>query len=203
MIKCNVTVNGVISKAASMRTNKEGKSFVAFAVTVGIVSNGETKKIEVSVLKEGTDNDLANYTVGKRVEIAGGLTIKKYEERFYLNLFAENLVADPPSNEDCINGELEFKGTVGKQVEEKTTRKGKTYLTFSGFSTEKKGENFEYTWVRFVRFSPKHEPFLSPKGKIWVKGSLELSMYQEKVNLNCIVKEISEWNKQDYQGNNK
>ena len=29
MIKCNVTVNGVISRAASMRTGKDGKAYIA------------------------------------------------------------------------------------------------------------------------------------------------------------------------------
>lgn len=28
MIKCNVTINGIVSRTASMRTNKEGKSSV-------------------------------------------------------------------------------------------------------------------------------------------------------------------------------
>lgn len=28
MIKCNVTINGIVSRTASMRTNKEGKSYI-------------------------------------------------------------------------------------------------------------------------------------------------------------------------------
>lgn len=32
MIKCNVTINGIVSRTASMRTNKEGKSYISFAV---------------------------------------------------------------------------------------------------------------------------------------------------------------------------
>ena len=36
MIKCNVTINGIVSRTASMRTNKEGKSYIGFAVKTTI-----------------------------------------------------------------------------------------------------------------------------------------------------------------------
>ena len=36
MIKCNVTVCGTITRSAQMRTNKEGKAFLAFGVSVVI-----------------------------------------------------------------------------------------------------------------------------------------------------------------------
>lgn len=36
MMKCNVTICGVVSKAATCRTNKEGKPFVTFSVAVVI-----------------------------------------------------------------------------------------------------------------------------------------------------------------------
>ena len=51
MIKCNVTVCGTVSKAATCRTNKEGKPFVSFAVNVVIpAKSGMNKTIEVSVI---------------------------------------------------------------------------------------------------------------------------------------------------------
>ena len=30
MIKCNVTINGTVSRAATVRTNSEGQSFICF-----------------------------------------------------------------------------------------------------------------------------------------------------------------------------
>ena len=55
MIKCNVTVCGTVSKAATCRTNKEGKAFVSFAMNVVIpAKSGINKTIEVSVIKDGT-----------------------------------------------------------------------------------------------------------------------------------------------------
>lgn len=51
MIKCNVTVCGTVSKAATCRTNKEGKAFVSFAMNVVIpAKSGINKTIEVSVI---------------------------------------------------------------------------------------------------------------------------------------------------------
>lgn len=44
MMKCNVTICGVVRKAATCRTNKEGKPFVTFSVTVGIPAKKESIK---------------------------------------------------------------------------------------------------------------------------------------------------------------
>ena len=53
MIKCNVTVCGVIGRDASIRTNKEGKSFLVFPLRVMIPdSDGKTMPIEVDVSKD-------------------------------------------------------------------------------------------------------------------------------------------------------
>ncbi|KAB6146908.1 hypothetical protein LDZ77_07510 [Bacteroides xylanisolvens] len=199
MIKCNVTVNGVISRAASVRTGKEGKVYISFAVKVNVSSKdgGSCKAVEVSVLQEGDGNELAQYSSGTRVELKGSLTFRKRESNFYFNFHADSVDFSPANNQDGIAGSMEFKGTVGKQVDEKTDKKGRQYLIFSAFSTEKDGDVFEYTWVRFIRFAPEHEAFLVPKGKIHIHGTLELSIYQDKINLGCRVEEISEWVRQD------
>lgn len=199
MIKCNVTVNGVISRAASMRTGKEGKTYISFAVKVNVSSkDGDScKAVEVSVLQEGNSNELAQYSSGTRVELKGSLTFRKRESNFYFNFHADSVEFSPVNNQDGIAGSMEFKGTIGKQVDEKTDKKGRQYLIFSAFSTEKDGDVFEYTWVRFIRFAPEHEAFLTPKGKVHINGTLEISIYQDKINLGCRVEEISEWVKQD------
>lgn len=199
MIKCNVTVNGVISRAASMRTGKEGKAYISFGVKVNVSSKGgvSCKAVEVSVLQEGNSNELAQYSSGTRVELKGSLTFRKRESNFYFNFHADSVDFNPVNNQDGIVGSMEFKGTVGKQVDEKTDQKGQKYLIFSAFSTEKDGDVYEYTWVRFIRFAPEHEAFLVPKGKVHINGTLEISVYQDKINLGCRVEEISEWVKQD------
>ncbi|MBP8167176.1 MAG: single-stranded DNA-binding protein [Bacteroides sp.] len=199
MIKCNVTVNGVISRAASMRTGKEGKAYISFAVKVNVSSkDGDScKAVEVSVLQEGNSNELAQYSSGTRVELKGSLTFRKRESNFYFNFHADSVDFSPVNNQDGIVGSMEFKGTIGKQVDEKMDKKGRQYLIFSAFSTEKDGDVFEYTWVRFIRFSPEHEAFLTPKGKVHINGTLEISIYQDKINLGCRVEEISEWVRQD------
>ena len=82
--------------------------------------------------------------------------------------------------------------TIGQRVE-----------IFSGFSTEKVAETFEFTWVRFVRFSNDECKALVPSGKVEIKGELELGCYQEKLNLSCRVNEISEWVKQQIPNTNQ
>ena len=54
MIKCNVTICGVVSKAATCRTSQDGKPFVCFAMNVVIPAKaGINKTVEVSVIKDG------------------------------------------------------------------------------------------------------------------------------------------------------
>ena len=89
-------------------------------------------------------------------------------------------------------------GRPAKQVEEKTDKKGGKYLVFSAFSTEKDGEAFAFTWVRFIRFSTEREAFLAPKAGITAKGKLELSAYLDKLNIACRVEELAEWVKKEY-----
>lgn len=56
MIKCNVTINGIVSRTASMRTNKEGKSYISFAVKISILAKaGSSKQVEVFVSKKRND----------------------------------------------------------------------------------------------------------------------------------------------------
>lgn len=74
MIKCNVTVCGTVSKAATCRTNKEGKAFVSFAMNVVIpAKSGINKTIEVSVIKDGTLTEVGSCNIGERIEVAGVL----------------------------------------------------------------------------------------------------------------------------------
>jgi len=77
-------------------------------------------------------------------------------------------------------------------VECKQDKKGNPYIVFSAFSTEKNGDSFNYTWVRFIRFSCEKEEYLQPKRKINAKGILDLSAFNGRINISCRVSEMSE-----------
>jgi len=203
MIKCNVTVCGTISKAAVVRTNNENKAFTAFAVNCVIPArNGIDKTVEISVAKDGEEYNRADYTVGKRVEISGVLTFKKRGDNLYFNMSASSVNLTVASNEDSIKGEMLFRGKTGKNIEEKTDKKGKNFLQFSAFSAEKVNDGFEYLWVRFLGFDREREEWLQPQTVIKAKGELELSVYNDKLNIACKVSEMSEYVKQPYNPNN-
>ena len=154
--------------------------------------------MEISVSMDGGESDTNPYAVGTKVEMRGTLTFRKRSDNLYLNFHAEAVDFAPVSDKDSITGDIEFRGTIGKQVEEKTDKKGGKYLVFSAFSTEKDGEAFAFTWVRFIRFSAERETFLAPKTGITAKGKLELSAYLDKLNIACRVEELAEWVKKEH-----
>ena len=202
MIKCSVTINGTISRAAQMRTDKDNNQLVSFPVSVVLpAKSGINKTIEVSVSMNGTQTDCAKYPANQRVEMQGTLTLRKRGDALYFNFMADSVNLNPAEAKDKIEGEMEFRGSLGsKDVVTKNDKKGNPFTIFSGFSTEKVGENFEFIWVRFVRFSGEKEVFLQPKGKVNVKGTAEFGVYNDKVDISCRVSEISEWVKEPYQG---
>lgn len=186
-----------------MRTNNEGKPFTAFAVNCVVpAKNGINKTVEISVAKDGEETDLSDYAVGKRVEISGMLTFKKRGENLYFNLSASSVSLSVGSNEDSIGGDMHFRGKTGKNIDEKTGKNGKKFLQFSAFSAEKVNDGFEYLWVRFVGFDREREGWLQPQTGIEVKGELELSVYNDKLNIACKVSEMSEYVKPPYNPNN-
>ena len=193
MIKCNVTVCGTISKAAVVRTNNENKAFTAFAVNCVIPArNGIDKTVEISVAKDGEEYNRADYTVGKRVEISGVLTFKKRGDNLYFNLSASEVTLSA-SNEDSIKGEMHFRGKTGKNIEEKTDKKGKDFQSFAAFSSDKEGENREFTWVSFVNFSPIHEDYFAAEKYVEVHGDLQLGIFKGELQIECKVKSIAAW----------
>lgn len=97
---------------------------------------------------------------------------------------------------------MEFKGKVGKDIDMKKGKNGKAFLMFSAFSAEKIGEEFAFTWVRFVRFSEEKEEWLQSKATIEAKGELEISVYNDRLNLGCKVAELNQWKKKPYHPNN-
>lgn len=201
MIKCNVTVCGTVSKAASCRTNKEGKPFVGFAMNVVIpAKNGIDKTIEVSVIKDGTLTESGICNVGDRIEVVGALTPRKRGDTMYFNLSANSINHHSAEAQDGIKGDLELRGKIGKNIEEKTDKNGVPYCQFSAFSAEKVQDGFEYVWVSFFLFGGKRETWLQPGAKAYIKGALSLSVFNDKPDFSCRVSEMSEYVPQPYNG---
>lgn len=202
MIKCNVTVCGIVAQQAAMRTSKEGKPFLAVPVKVVVPArNGSDKTIEISVRKDGSEADIADYRVGERIEVTGTLTLKQRGDKLYFNLSADDVDFSPKTDEDAVTGEMEFRGKVGKRIDERTDKKGNPYLHFSAHSTEKVGESFESIWVRFIRFDAEREAWLQPGCRVQVKGEVSLSAYNDSLNISCKVAEMSEAVKPEYNNN--
>jgi hypothetical protein len=171
------------------RIYKDDRHVASFAVKTVVPGKPENKEVEIFV--SHPDTALCNsLEVGTRVELKGDLTFRKKGDVMYLNFAATNV--DSTNEPDVIDGMMEFKGTAGKQIDMKTDKKGGKYLTFSAYSAEKVGADFEYIWVRFVRFSANREAFLQPKAKIEASGKLELSAYQGNISLSCRLEQLTE-----------
>ena len=194
MIKCNVTVCGVIGRDASIRTNKEGKSFLVFPLRVMIsATEGKTAPIEVDVSKETAGEETGSYRNGTRVEVQGTMFLKHRGDRNYFNLFAGEIGTADVHAADAVRGVMEFRGKVGQQIEEKRDKKEQPYTMFSAFSTEKVEDGFEYQWVRFFCFGKVREAWLQPGVKVEAKGEMSLSAYNGKVNVSCKAEELAQY----------
>lgn len=201
MIKCNVSVCGTVSKAAVVRNGKDGMPFTTYSVDVVVpAKKGINKTVMVSCIMDG---DCAEaIVVGNRIDVKGVLTFKKKDDNLYFNLKGIEVSQSAAENKDGIVGDMDFKGKVGKDIDMKKDKNGKTFLMFSAFSAEKIREEFAFTWVRFVRFSEEKEEWLQSKAAIEAKGELEISAYNDRLNLGCKVAELSQWEKKPYNPNN-
>lgn len=194
MIKCNVTVCGVISRDAIARSGKEGKQFVTMTIQTAIQGkDGKCGSVEISVSKDGTPEDITHLRNGIRVKVTGTLVPKHRGEKTYFNLSAENIVPAGTDETDSLKGELTFRGKTGKTIDERTDRNGKPFVSFSAFSAEKLNDSFEYLWVRFFCFGKQREAWLQPGTKIEAKGEIDLSVYNGKTDITCRAEEITQY----------
>ena len=201
MIKCNVSVCGTVSKAAVVRNGKDGMPFTTYSIDVVVpAKKGINKTVMVSCIMDG---DCAEaIVVGNRIDVKGVLTFKKKDDNLYFNLKGIEVSQPAAESKDGIVGDMDFKGKVGKDIDMKKDKNGKAFLMFSAFSAEKIGEEFAFTWVRFVRFSEEKEEWLQSKATIEAKGELEISVYNDRLNLGCKVAELNQWEKKPYHPNN-
>ena len=196
MIKCNVTIIGTISRNGESKADKEGRPYISFGIqTVLSAKSGINKTIDISVTKDG-ECPTFDYATGTRVKIQGTLTFRKRDDNLYYNLSASKVDFNV-NEEDSIKGTMSFKGTTGsKDIPEKKGKKG-AYRLFDAFSSEKTADDqYVYSWVHFVDFSSDRPDWLGPKKGIEAEGDLELSYFNERLSLNCIVSSLSFWEKQ-------
>ncbi len=201
MIKSKATINGTVSKAVSLRKDKDGRQMAQFSIRLTVPGSREDmsgKDVFVSVSYPADGFDANQVVTGTRIEASGTLTFKKSGDNLYLNFLADNIIFNPAGEQDSIEGTLEFKGTVGKNVEVKTERKDRPYVSFSAFSSEKVKDNFEFIWVRFIRFDYTKELFLQPKAKIQATGKLSITAYQGRLSLDCQAESFKEWERQPF-----
>lgn len=204
MIKCNVTVCGTISHAAEMRTRKDGKNYLAMSVNVVLpAKSGINKTIEIRISKDGDFQEECNsYPVGSRIEATGTLTIRKKDEELTFYLSVSDIHSVNTQAEDSIKGDMEFRGTVGKRIDSKKDKKGNPYYVFTAFSSERNGvdatgkPSYSFIWIRFIHFGESSKEWMSPKIGIEVKGEMQMEVYNDLLDINCRVHEISPWDKQ-------
>ena len=192
MIKCEVSVCGTINKEGIIRTNKEGKSFMSFAMNIVLPTTSGSKVLDVSVLCDcEKNNDVSKFCVGTRLNASGTLLFKKRGENLYLNLYAEGFEFENVAAIDSIKGSMLFRGKLGKTIEEKTDKKGNKYHTFSGVSSEKVSDGFEYIWISFFDFSQVLDDSIKPETKVEIAGTLDLYFFKEKLTISSRIKSVS------------
>ena len=207
MIKCEVCVNAVISRAAQVKKDKEENDFVTFGIKVPLTGrNGEKMDMEVSVSVDGGKDVAAIYSQGRRVKVDGVMSVRKREGKVFFNLRSTNIELVTTVSDEAITGTMEFRGKISKKgVAERKDKKEKSYKSFQGFSSEKQeeGKDPEFIWVRFLYFNPAEgEDFLKADSYIEVKGDLQLGVFNRQdqqgnlkpeITYDCLVREAKPW----------
>ena len=196
MIKCNVTIVGRVFRAPEIKNDREGNPFVTFGVSTELKDNGEARDIDISVACDGEDEEILSLSSGDRVRVKGNLTFRKRDDIVFFNLSGSEVKKDV-KEKDKIEGTMSFRGTLGgKEIQEKQGKKG-FYRVFDAYSAEKIAEDkFSYIWVHFVDFSDERPECLVPKAGINAEGALELTLFNDRLDIGCRVKSLSEWEKQ-------
>lgn len=198
MIKSEVTVCGVITRAAELKKTDKGDSFIMFSMKLDLRGrDGTTFPLYITVTSDGGESDVVKYQQGKKVTVLGNLHFRKKGDKQYFNLRADGgIELSDSGKEEKIEGKMDFKGKIGsKGVGSHLDKKNRTYKTFSAFSQSKEGENSEFIWFRFMYFNPKsdEESILAAGKYVEVRGDLQLGSYQGKLSLDCRVDTVKEW----------
>jgi len=195
MIKCNVTIVGRVFRAPEIKNDRDGNPFVTFGISTELKEEEETRDIDISVACDGEEDTVLSLSIGDRVKVKGVLTFRKREDVLFFNLSANEV--KKTKEKDKIEGDMTFRGTLGgKDIPEKQGKKG-AYRVFDAYSAEKITEDqFSYIWVHFIDFSDERPDCLIPKTGINAEGTLELTLFNDRLDIGCRVKSISKWEKQ-------
>lgn len=106
-------------------THKQGgKTVFTFPLQIMVpATDGQEKPVEIDVSKDGGQEEASCYRKGSRVEIDGTMYLKHRGDRTYFNLFANEIRDVAADAANTLKGEMVFCGKVGKNIEERRTRK--------------------------------------------------------------------------------
>ena len=155
--------------------------------------DGTGAELQIHVSAEGDGGTKSQYSTGRHVLINGNLMVRASERGNYYNLRAENIEFCKSTENYRISGSMNFKGKIHDDVKEHPGKSGKTFQTFSGFSSDKDGDKVYFSWVRFL--SPTViDAECFGKGKyVEVSGDFTINIFKCNINLECRINDIKEW----------
>lgn len=203
MIKAEANVIGTIKRSASIRTDKNNNPYLSFVMTV-VLTDAKTSSHSIDVfvsLPNAKQDEAQVYVEGLRVAISGDLDIRKKEENLNFYLAGNNVTTQNVADLDSISGSLSFRGYLKKEniYQQKTDKNGHPFIVFSAYSVDKNGQEFQSTWVNFMRFPEKDAgiesiipEWMHSKAHVDITGELQVSSYNGVTRLSCRVKDMTE-----------
>lgn len=197
MIKIeDVELCGTITRSACVKQTKDGASFLSMTVKVLIKSrdNMGTQELYVNVSFDGNKSTCSSYAENRKVLLNGSIWVNKVGEKTYYNMRADTSRLVKSTTEDQIVGKMVFRGRVSKNgVKVMTNKSGKEYYLFSAYSSERRDDNFTYTWVHFIYFGESDPEVLAPDKYIEVNAQLQFRIYKDELRLEGVAEDIAEW----------
>ena len=203
MIKAEANVIGTIKRSASIRTDKNNNPYLSFVMTV-VLTDAKTSSHSIDVfvsLPNARQDEAQVYVEGLRIAVSGDLDIRKKEENLNFYLTGNNVTTQNVAELDSISGSLSFRGYLKKEniYQQKTDKNGHPFIVFSAYSVDKNGQEFQSTWVNFMRFPEKDAgiesiipEWMHSKAHVDITGELQVSSYNGVTRLSCRVKDMAE-----------
>lgn len=195
MIQCSIQACGEICQPALEKTNKEGKKFLSFTVKIPVSGYYRARAdLFLSVSIDGDYSQIGKYSLGKKVSFKGKMIPRKYKGLIYYNVHCEDtILTAAPECTPFITGTMEFKGKIGKIVQDLTDKKGRPFQCFSAFSSSKSGEEKEFIWIHFMNFHLTDKNRISSGQSVSIYGDFHFNVYNANINMECVVQDISLW----------
>lgn len=203
MIKAEVNVVGTIKRSASIRTDKNNNPYLSFVMTV-VLTDAKTTSHSIDVfvsLPNAKQDEAQVYVEGLRVAVNGNMDIRKKDQNLNFYLTGNTVTTQNVAELDSISGSLSFRGHLKKEniYQQKTDKNGHPFIVFSAYSVDKNGQDFQSTWINFMRFPEKGADvesiipeWLHSKAHVDITGELQVSSYNGVPRLSCRVKDLAE-----------